>query len=640
MCASRKRAEQRHSAHTNAPVLLADDVRRRATMFSDAILLTSVASAAPEEALRARHNFRNRSGQMLLNSLSPAAWFPKQCELRACRDTIHRDKPLEYTRRKVTRNDCCSTGSQQTCSQGYRVSNLGIHCHKKFHFAYLYCCTREEPEVPESSSLPTVSDALPPGAAVRIWPGPKWLDANETLASHVRPQQTSTLDTSLVLLRTTALGISQPGFAAHVRALLSELGSRLRLLVDITFCAGASCRPGQRWFCRLSGLRRSAVWSYRASDLIERWPAVEWPVPLLESDSEANRASGEGAFRGAMELGQVQAWLGCAVAHFMLGLNQTEWPVDDRGGEEAAGAEAQTARSMSSACAARSPQPTPRASSGLLRLVPFLVHEPSVVLWWLKHEAGRTGPPSPLWVVEDDLHFFGNITAYFSKADSAAGPKDHLAVFAPGAADCLPQLMPSLPWYVWTGKPRHCVRAPKQSSLLNWPRHKWEHLERFTPRLLAALDTALEHGVVAHGELFSSSLCASLSWCTAADLRTLTWPRQDGLAVAEKKVEWDRTEGERGVIIGAAALAANDGKWRHLSRTALCRVRADASTCRGPQQQTLRAGRCRADWPRVLSLAAGMAQGWSLARAIQLDTQTCFYLKTPLVGFDAAAGQG
>ena len=46
-----------------------------------------------------------------------------------------------------------------------------------------------------------------------------------------------------------------------------------------------------------------------------------------------------------------------------------------------------------------------------------------------------------------------------------------------------------------------------------------EHIERFSPRLLRSLSDAIDHGAVAHGELFASSLCSALPWCTTFDLR-------------------------------------------------------------------------------------------------------------------------
>ena len=52
-----------------------------------------------------------------------------------------------------------------------------------------------------------------------------------------------------------------------------------------------------------------------------------------------------------------------------------------------------------------------------------------------------------------------------------------------------------------------------------WPVHKWEHIERLSPRLLGALRRALDRGVTAHGEIFGSSLCAAHDWCTSSDLR-------------------------------------------------------------------------------------------------------------------------
>mmetsp|Transcript_29054 Transcript_29054/g.84938 ORF Transcript_29054/g.84938 Transcript_29054/m.84938 type:complete len:182 (+) Transcript_29054:233-778(+) len=49
--------------------------------------------------------------------------------------------------------------------------------------------------------------------------------------------------------------------------------------------------------------------------------------------------------------------------------------------------------------------------------------------------------------------------------------------------------------------------------------HKWEHVERYSARLLRTLDGLLVAGAAAFGEVFASSVCNQTAGCTCADLR-------------------------------------------------------------------------------------------------------------------------
>lgn len=70
----------------------------------------------------------------------------------------------------------------------------------------------------------------------------------------------------------------------------------------------------------------------------------------------------------------------------------------------------------------------------------------------------------------------------------------------------------------------HLPCAPRWHPAFNWPlpdhmkRHKWEHVERFSARLIVALRDLLDLRISAYGEVFESSVCAALSWCTSANL--------------------------------------------------------------------------------------------------------------------------
>ena len=61
------------------------------------------------------------------------------------------------------------------------------------------------------------------------------------------------------------------------------------------------------------------------------------------------------------------------------------------------------------------------------------------------------------------------------------------------------------------------VNASSTSSFVSV--HHWEHVVRFSQRLIHALERVLTGGLVVHGELFASSVCVGHSWCSTHDLR-------------------------------------------------------------------------------------------------------------------------
>merc|ERR1712151_1274699 len=77
-----------------------------------------------------------------------------------------------------------------------------------------------------------------------------------------------------------------------------------------------------------------------------------------------------------------------------------------------------------------------------------------------------------------------------------------------------------------------------QDSRGLWPVHKWEHVERYSARLLSELHYYLSSGVILHGEIFSSSVCSILPWCSLQDLRDLghTYDQYDGSKTNLSKV--------------------------------------------------------------------------------------------------------
>ena len=47
---------------------------------------------------------------------------------------------------------------------------------------------------------------------------------------------------------------------------------------------------------------------------------------------------------------------------------------------------------------------------------------------------------------------------------------------------------------------------------------KVEHVERYSTRLLLAINNLLELGIAMHGEFFSSTVCSNWAWCSIASL--------------------------------------------------------------------------------------------------------------------------
>ena len=166
-----------------------------------------------------------------------------------------------------------------------------------------------------------------------------------------------------------------------------------------------------------------------------------------------------------------------------------------------------------------------------LAALPFLVHEPSVVLWWLQQNGSR----EDVWVLEDDVAFTGDPQAFFD-AYAEEVPSDLVSEFQPWHSDCLARLSSRLTaalnesklpaWGVLKNVIGRGCEPPKGSprtigggdSRALWPVHRWEHVERYSGRMLSALRFWLDRGVAAHGELFASSLCTALRGCTSFDL--------------------------------------------------------------------------------------------------------------------------
>jgi len=136
----------------------------------------------------------------------------------------------------------------------------------------------------------------------------------------------------------------------------------------------------------------------------------------------------------------------------------------------------------------------------------WYIHFPFYLHWW-EHQSRRqsgTATPQPLtayeyvWFIEHDVFFGGPLTSF-------------LAFYAHSTADLIDAFTPrdTSSWH---------------AGAFNWPlparlkRHKWEHVERFSRRLAETLRDLLELRISAYGEVFESSVCGSLSWCTMRNL--------------------------------------------------------------------------------------------------------------------------
>ena len=306
-----------------------------------------------------------------------------------------------------------------------------------------------------------------------------------------------------VVVRTSAMRIAQADLVRVLARLTAQLRpSEVTLLVDTTICAGLACNAS--WVGEHLGV---AAQAYSVRDVVERWPAARWQERLLGLGTADANASRHDVEVGCWAAQRVAMWLDA-----LLGL---PWPHVRGGGA-----------------------PPPRfdfsaAVGAHSMLLPFLVHEPSIVLWWEARRRQRKGAgqqeEEDVWVLEDDVAFTGNAAAWFD-AQARSVDADLVSVFQPFQHECrrLDEARPLAemgrradellrrPCEPPEGSPRDAMGGDSRAL---WPVHKWEHIERLSPRLLGALRRALDRGVTAHGEIFGSSLCAAHDWCTSADLR-------------------------------------------------------------------------------------------------------------------------
>ena len=271
---------------------------------------------------------------------------------------------------------------------------------------------------------------------------------------------------STVVVRITSLGLTQQWILDHVNRLCKHLGGGLVVVVDQSFCAGLACSPA--WTARMT--RQATAFVYNSGEYASRWPLVRWP-----------------------EMRHPSVWFREQSKRFIEQLENASWPVSQGAGALQG-----------------------QASTKAELLWPYLIHDPSVVLYW-EHAVDRH---KPLWVLEDDVAFYDppRLVQYIDRMDDALEGVDYAAVFEAKSDNCSANLRPS--WYL------ACYKA---RALHKWPVHKWEHVERFSPHMLSLLSNALDKGHVAHGELFASTLCRDTLFCKIRDFRDVDNASYDGI---------------------------------------------------------------------------------------------------------------
>lgn len=289
-----------------------------------------------------------------------------------------------------------------------------------------------------------------------------------------------------VVVRTTSASLMRAGVVDSLRRLRAQLHmhARLTLLVDATICAGLGCNAS--W---LAADLRLPVFTYRARDLAARWPRVKWPVMGIDKPPEFWASAGES-----------ERWLACWLASRMAdrldALPRLPWPRPRGrsgvgGGVNGGGVnESQQPLSLEPLDVAR----------GSLVAVPFLVHEPSLVLWLERRGSdggggggggdggSGTSRERDVWVLEDDVIFSGDASLFFER-HAASVHADLISEFQPWKTDCDAALTDELTGAVragWGGTSaavlrRPCMPPTKKYDMAGasgdsrqlWPVHRW-----------------------------------------------------------------------------------------------------------------------------------------------------------------------
>ena len=115
---------------------------------------------------------------------------------------------------------------------------------------------------------------------------------------------------------------------------------------------------------------------------------------------------------------------------------------------------------------------------------------------------GRSHPlltSAYVWNLEDDTRYSGDVSAFFRKYSVVDAHFISAAVATPPAS--------------WPSTEEHTWLVPSSAVLL-----KKEHVERFSRRFLDLMLDMGQVGVVGFGELYASTVCSLIDWCTTRDL--------------------------------------------------------------------------------------------------------------------------
>ncbi len=291
-----------------------------------------------------------------------------------------------------------------------------------------------------------------------------------------------------LVVRTTAANLVRAPYARAMQRYFSAADCKTRtcaLAVDTTLCAGLACDA--RWmrhtYATMLANTSVEVVLFDSATIMQRWPNSAFADfgSRMSDDLHTRR-----------ELGGVHLWFTKATLRIRARASRGRWPCVREGGLAPAS-----------------------VSDGAQIYLSYLIHEPSIVLVWeALARAGASHPARFLWVIEDDVEYVGAkpFSTHLDELDARLGAADHAAIYEEHFTDCMPLFRPT--WF--QQQPVEGAANSKCGTL-----HKWEHVERYSGRLLSAVDRALSRGHFAHGELFSSTLCRTTEreWCGVRDLR-------------------------------------------------------------------------------------------------------------------------
>ena len=247
-------------------------------------------------------------------------------------------------------------------------------------------------------------------------------------------------------------------YVTFVRSRLSPIGASMELLVDATALSNRTTAAAIQ--SQLASTLGVGAFAYTVEQLWAAFPAVKhWPSPE-DHDSSHNKLKGGDVVRiwWAKVLKKYKRALGPDVAR---------------------------------------------------RLTSYLIHEPSLVLWARGRAAAGLSLPAHVWVIEDDAVFLGGLGEFVRGLHGS--PADLISTFGNLAGKQIEAAS-----HDWKANGAFIRKYANRRV------HKWEHVERFSSRLITHLDALLsKDGAAAHGEMFASTVCFAESWCKAEDLRLI-----------------------------------------------------------------------------------------------------------------------